>query len=60
MDWIKVDKNNLPTGEVLAVTGVSYLVGYLEAEYSGSATCSSSDEFLYNVTHYAILTPPND
>jgi len=55
MEWILIDKDNLPEGEVLAANfkkgtyGYSEkLIGYLYEDM----ICSSDDEQLENCTHY--------
>lgn len=59
MEWIPIDPENLPVGEVLAanfkVGSLDYrekLVGYVDVELDGIITCDSDDTTLENVTHY--------
>ena len=59
MEWIPIDPDKLPVGEVLAanfkVGTYGYrekLVGYVDVELDGIITCDSDDTTLENVTHY--------
>lgn len=59
MEWIPIDIDKLPVGEVLAanfqVNSCGYrekLVGYIGIELDGVVTCDSDDTTLENVTHY--------
>ena len=58
MEWITIDINNLPEGEVLAANFKPYSYGYKEKllgciyEDTGIAICESSNEVLENCTHY--------
>lgn len=58
--WVKVDKDNLPKCEVLAINDrKNILVGYLNYTY-GVFTCSDEHQQLPYVTHYQIPTDPKD
>lgn len=65
MEWIQIDKNNLPEGEVLAANFKPKTYGYKEKllgylshdEQNDSTTCESNNEVLENCTHYI---PIND
>jgi hypothetical protein len=59
MEWIKIDKDNLPEGEVLAgnfepnTHGYKEkLVGYLYTNGKGNVTCVVSEIILNYCTHY--------
>lgn len=65
MEWIKIDTNNLPEGEVLAANFAPRTYGYKEKvigylsqlEGEPRAQCESENEILENCTHYI---PIND
>jgi len=48
----KISKNNLPDGEVLAFNGSGTLIGYLDRDHDGTATCSAELQKLRRCTHY--------
>jgi len=59
MQWIAVDKNNLPEHEVLAANFMpdtfgyqEKMIGYLAINTEGHLCASSEHEWLFNVTHY--------
>lgn len=60
MEWLPIDINNLPKGEVLAANfkSRSYgfrekLVGHLHInEVLDVVTCTAEDTILYDCTHY--------
>ncbi len=63
MEWIEINKDELPNREVLAANfkpeTYGYkekLVGYVAFSESGTAYCESDRELLENVTHYIDLT----
>lgn len=61
MEWIKIDKDNLPEGEVLAAnfrqdqnTNKHYggkIVGYLKIWDSGALACENDTDIIFP-THY--------
>lgn len=56
--WVKVDKDNLPKCEVLAINeDEDILVGWLHLE-DGLCVCEDEHQQLPDVTHYQIPTPP--
>ena len=58
--WVKVDKDNLPECEVLAINEYEdILVGWLHLE-DGLCVCEDEHQQLPDVTHYQIPTPPKD
>lgn len=56
MEWIKVDQDHLPKGEVLVVNSDrEFLVGFV-GTYRGTVVCESDDGcLLYVPTHYIQL-----
>lgn len=58
MEWIEIDKNNLPKGEVLAADFTNKyfgytnkIIGYLHIS-DGFIHCENDNEILNCVTHY--------
>lgn len=59
--WVKVDKDNLPTCEVLAINACGcYAIGILGIGTHGDVICYNKQLTMYDVTHYQIPTPPKD
>jgi vacuolar-type H+-ATPase subunit E/Vma4 len=57
--WVKVDKDKLPTVEVLALNSYNvYNIGTLEKCSDGTIICYNKQLTMYDVTHYEILTAP--
>lgn len=61
-NWLKIDKNNLPKGEVLCANFADMTHGYAEKLYGflyldseGKLECNCGDTVLENVTHYLPL-----
>lgn len=59
MEWIEIDKNNLPKWEILAgnfdpdTNGYKEkLIGYLYLNGAGNVICDSDETMLKNCTHY--------
>jgi hypothetical protein len=59
MEWIKIDKDNLPTYEVLAGNFKSRsfgfrekIIGYLSESAEGGIQCENENQILYDCTHY--------
>ena len=58
MEWIKIDKDNLPKNEVLAGNfkeGFGYmekLIGWLGVDDNNAICCESNSEVLEDCTHY--------
>ncbi len=69
MNWIKITKENIPTGEVLATDGENYIVGTI-IENQGFFECQMQlEEFgIYSdycpavdyITHFMLLTNPTE
>lgn len=59
MEWIKIDRNNLPDVEVLAANFkpetygyTEKIIGYVALNDDGIIFCESENEILENCTHY--------
>lgn len=59
MNWIKIDRNNLPKKEVLAANfqpgTYGYkekIIGFVDESEEGFIGCESESELLENCTHY--------
>jgi hypothetical protein len=58
MEWIKIDKNNLPADEILAANFMPFTYGYKEKLLGtlhiedDTIICESDNEQLENCTHY--------
>lgn len=51
MEWIEIDKNNLPRHEVLASNGEDFIVGYLKI-LLGEVICETDEQIVVNCTHF--------
>lgn len=60
-EWVKVDKDNLPEGNVLAYGLVgNMLYGPLGHDDFSGVFCETDEAILTDVTHYQIPKPPTE